>query len=159
MFTRILIPTDFSEPSSAALEYAKAIATRFNASLHLIHVVDPMVTGMFGAEGYVPQIADSAESMQEEAEKKMLAFLAGTHSATTSIVVHGSAASAICDQATRDGTDLIVMGTHGRTGLTHMLLGSVAERVVRSAPCPVLTVHATPVVAADPLPNWTSATA
>jgi|CXWL01.1.fsa_nt_gi nucleotide-binding universal stress UspA family protein len=149
MFTRILVPTDFSEPSDAALDYGMAIAIRFGASLHLIHVVDDsLVTAMAGIEGYVPE-APSVEDMTKDAETRLASVLSTSDRSrfpTTASVVHGPPSRTIADTALDMRADLIVMGTHGRTGLTHVLLGSVAERVVRSAPCPVLTVHAKRVV-------------
>jgi nucleotide-binding universal stress UspA family protein len=150
MFTRILVPTDFSEPSEAALDYAVAMATRFGASLHLIHVIDDdrMVTGMDGVAGFVPE-APNVEGATRVAEARLAGVLSSADRArfyTTSLVLHGSPPRTIAETALDMRADLIVMGTHGRTGLTHVLLGSVAERVVRNAPCPVLTVHARPGV-------------
>jgi nucleotide-binding universal stress UspA family protein len=145
--TRILVPTDFSPPSAAALAAAKELATRFGASIHLLHVLeDPYATASFAAEvyGYIPP--GLKESWQRAAEKQMLTvfpeaergpFRAGT------AVVFGSPARTIVEYANQNGFDLIVMGTHGRGGVAHLLLGSVAERVVRTAPCPVLTVRET----------------
>ena len=146
MFTRILVPTDFSEPSDAALEYAKALATRFGASLHLIHVVeDALVTGVFGGEAYIPESMGVVEGMREDAEHRLnarLTPLERNRLRATVGVLNGPNAPTILNTAREWGIDLIVMGTHGRTGVVHALMGSVAERVVRSAPCPVLTVHA-----------------
>jgi nucleotide-binding universal stress UspA family protein len=145
MFTRILVPTDFSEPSDAALAYARTLASKFGASLHLFHVVeDQFVTGPFGAEMYVPHPPGTLTYLQAEAQGKLTSRLTAddraTLRATTEIIV-GTAARTIVEYAADNGYDLIVMGTHGRTGLAHVLVGSVAEHVVRSAHCPVLTVH------------------
>jgi nucleotide-binding universal stress UspA family protein len=162
MFTRILVPTDFSEPSEAALEYAKGLAARFGASLRLVHVVeDPIVTGAFGAETYVPEPIGFSAALRADAEQRLATLLTpadlGTLRATTE-VLSGPSASTIVNAARELGVDLIVMGTHGRTGVVHALMGSVTERVVRSAPCPVLTVHAPiPVPVAEPLPVSTAA--
>ena len=148
MFTNIFVPTDFSPASDAALEYAKVLAERFGASLHLVHVLeDGVVTGAFGTEVYVPETPGMHEGMHHDAEtrleqrfpKAMRERMRGDIE-----IVAGTSARTIVDLAAERHADLIVMGTHGRHGVAHMLMGSVAEKVVRSAPCPVLTVHAMP---------------
>ena len=144
-FTRILVPTDFSEPSDAALDYAKALAEKFGASLHLLHVFeDPFATGAFAAEMYAPVPPDTRDAMIADAKAHLVERVPDTDSArffATTEVVTGLSARAIVDYAIANDIDLIVMGTHGRGGLAHLFMGSVAERVVRTAPCPVLTVH------------------
>jgi nucleotide-binding universal stress UspA family protein len=147
MITRILVPTDFSEPSEAALTYARTLARQFGASFHLLHVVEaPLVTGPFSSEMYIPETQGTVDHLIQDAKlrlaRRLLPSDKALYKATREIVV-GLAAKTIVDYATEQKFDLIVMGTHGRTGLSHMLMGSVAEHVVRSAPCPVLTVHAT----------------
>jgi len=144
--TRILVPTDFSEPSDAALEYAATLAGRLGASLHLLHVFeDPYLSGgAFAAEMYAPIPADLRDTLLTEAKKQLedrLAKLAADRFQATADVYTGPTARAIADYAKANDLDLIVMGTHGRGGMAHLLLGSVAERVVRTAPCPVLTVR------------------
>lgn len=116
MFTRILVPIDFSAPSDAALVYAKGIAAHFGARLHVVHVTDSPS----------PALAPALDADAPQASTELL---------------HGPCAKTIVDAARRHHCDLIVMGTHGRTGMTHALMGSVAEDVVRHAECPVLTVH------------------
>jgi nucleotide-binding universal stress UspA family protein len=157
MFTRILVPTDFSEPSDAALDYAKELAEKFGASLHLVHVIEePVVTGAFGAEVYVG--GDSPRfvaALQADAESRLAVRVTPaerTKLRATTEVLMGPCAPTIVDTAADRGVDLIVMGTHGRTGVAHALMGSVAERVVRMAQCPVLTVHAKPVLVGAVLP-------
>lgn len=144
-FTRILVPTDFSAPSEAALAAAKELADRFGASIHLLHVLeDPYSTSAYATEVYGFLPPGLRETWQENAEKRLEALLPrehGTRSGGTVTVVFGSPAKAIVDHAQTAGSDLIVMGTHGRSGMAHLLLGSVAERVVRTAACPVLTVR------------------
>jgi universal stress protein A len=148
MFTRILVPTDFSGPSDAALEYAKALADRFGASLHLVHVLeDQVVGGAFGADPYLAGAPAYAEALRADAEARLAARLTARERIRlhgSSEIASGPSARTIVEIAESHGIDLIVMGTHGRTGLAHALIGSVAERVVRSAPCPVLTLHAMP---------------
>jgi nucleotide-binding universal stress UspA family protein len=145
--TRILVPTDFSEPSEAALDYARAIARQFGATLHVLHVVEaPFVTGPFSAEMYIPEAPSvQAELIQDATLKlarRVLPSDKARYGATKEIIV-GLAAKTIVQYAGEQKFDLIVMGTHGRTGLAHLLMGSVAEHVVRAAPCPVLTVRPT----------------
>jgi nucleotide-binding universal stress UspA family protein len=144
-FTRILVPTDFSPPSEAALAAAMELADRFGASIHLLHVLeDPYSTSAYATEVYGFLPPDLRETWQQNAEKRLDALLPpehGTRSAATGTVVFGSPAKAIVDHAQTASADLIVMGTHGRSGMAHLLLGSVAERVVRTAPCPVMTVR------------------
>ena len=138
IITRILVPTDFSEMSDAALDYARVLARRFGASLHLLHVLDdPFVTEGLAAEAYITEAPSIRTSMLDEARSRLAHRAAGC---TTTEAIFGRGAVTIVEYAQQCGSDLIVMGTHGRTGLAHLLLGSVAERVVRLAPCPVLTV-------------------
>jgi nucleotide-binding universal stress UspA family protein len=144
MFKRILVPTDFSAPSDAALEYARSVATRFGASLHLLHVVEDPYRAVYSAEVYVPEI----EGLREEILGNALGRLhdrltpqdVSQLDATTDAVI-GTPAWSIVEYAGGRDIDLIVMGTHGRSGMSHLLMGSVAEQVVRTAPCPVLTVR------------------
>jgi len=144
-FTRILVPTDFSAPSNGALASAKTLATRFGASLHLLHVLDdPFVAGAFAADVYAPPPAGLRESWLKGAETLLATQLAPEEKAdfhSTTAVVFGPPARAIVEYAGTHGIDLIVMGTHGRGGMAHLLIGSVAERVVRTALCPVMTVR------------------
>jgi nucleotide-binding universal stress UspA family protein len=143
--TRILATTDFSPPSDRALEYARRVAARCGASLHLLHVLEEMVdTASFGSEVFVPDSPETRVARMNAATER-LAHRAGTGPselprATTQVVV-GSGARTIASYAADNGFDLIVMGTHGRTGLAHLVMGSVAEHVVRTAPCPVLSTH------------------
>jgi nucleotide-binding universal stress UspA family protein len=139
---RILVPLDFSEPSQQALRYAHVFAEQFGASLTLVHVIEPMV---YPAElGYVPIVPDDLEEKRMEELKGRLKAIAqdlGTTSKVETSLRVGRSWREICDAAKADNTDLIILSTHGYTGLKHALLGSTAERVVRHAPCPVLTVR------------------
>ena len=151
--TRILVPTDFSTASDAALDFAKSIARTFNASLHLLHVFeDPVVTVGF-TEAYAPLPPTTRVALVDDARRQLANRLSAEErerfDATTE-VVSGASAMAIVEYAQDHAIDLIVMGTHGRTGVAHLLIGSVAERVVRLAPCPVLTVHADRTVFKQP---------
>ena len=152
MFTRILVPTDFSESSDAALTYARLLAGKFGASLHLLHVFEsPFVAGGVGPEVFVDDSPAVQAELLEEAKNRLRHRVTPAdqeqYGATTEII-SGHSARAILDYATDRKMDLIVMGTHGRSGMAHLLMGSVAEKVVRGAPCPVLTVRRAPVRAA-----------
>jgi nucleotide-binding universal stress UspA family protein len=150
--TRILVPTDFSAASDAALEFAKTIARTFGASLHLLHVFeDPVAAGF--TEVYAPLPSDTRAALLEDAHTQLANRLSAEDRdrfRATTEVVSGLSAMAIIEYAQDQHIDLIVIGTHGRTGLSHLLMGSVAERVVRLAPCPVLTVHADKTVVRQP---------
>ena len=142
--TRILIPTDFSVYSDTAIHYAAHLAGHFRASLELIHVVeDPFLSGAWSAEAFIAGADNLLEEVTESAKIRLAsvaAALAARGIAVEICVITGPPSTGIVEHA-RDGEfDLIVMGTHGRTGLSHVVLGSVAERVQRTAPCAVLTV-------------------
>jgi nucleotide-binding universal stress UspA family protein len=144
MFNRILVPLDFSAPSDAALEYARTVATRFGASLHLLHAADDPYRALYSAEVYVPEVEGLRDEILTDATCRLKDRLQSSDirelGATVEAVI-GTPASSIVEYAEGHDIDLIVMGTHGRGGVSHLLMGSVAERVVRTAPCPVLTVR------------------
>ena len=150
MFNRILVPTDFSPPSDAALEYARAIAKRFGATLHVLHILDDPYRTAFASEVYVPELEGLRDELLADAVARLKDRLQASDvrelRATTAAVI-GMPSSSIVDYAGLHDIDLIIMGTHGRGGMSHLLMGSVAERVVRTAPCPVLTVRETPATA------------
>lgn len=138
----ILVPTDFSDYADQALEYATQLAKALGARLTVLHVIhlSPLVMGEMGAAGLVPYLED----IEADAQQRLQAILdrvnqQGLQGDTA--VVQGVPFQTIVDRAGTEGIDLIVMGTHGRTGLTHVLIGSVAEKVVRLAPCPVLVTR------------------
>jgi nucleotide-binding universal stress UspA family protein len=142
---RIMVPTDFSAPADAALDYARDLARQFGASIDLVHVFDdPFTSGAFVGDGTVVMPVELREALETHAREQLdvrhavhAAALPG--SSTTFLL--GSPARRLVERAQEEKADLIVMGTHGRTGLGHLFLGSVAERVVRTAPCPVLTTR------------------
>ena len=120
---RILVPSDFSETSAAALRYAVNLARQFNARLYLLHVPD--YPGAATGDQLRELVTnDEAEALHVECAMRV-----------------GLPAEEIVRFALDHSADLVVMGTHGREGIDRLLLGSVAETVVRKAPCPVLTVH------------------
>jgi universal stress protein A len=139
---RILVPVDFSASSRHALDYAHNLALKFDAALHLVHVceVPSMMTPALDA--YAIAYANWNQRLSEEAGKAfndMTATLADV--TVTTEVLFGRPASVIVRAAERNKADLIAMGTHGHGAVMHALLGNVAERVVRTASCPVLTVR------------------
>jgi len=141
----ILVATDFSEPSDAALAYGRELARTFGASLTLLHVVDNLASRGFGADGFslaTPDLQDQLEAQSKAHVDAQLFDDDRTALRARAVTVTSSApSSAIVAYAQAHAVDLIVMGTHGRGAVAHLLLGSVAERVVRTAPCPVLTVR------------------
>lgn len=148
MFRRILVPTDFSAPSDAALDYARRFAEQVGASVHLLHIVEEsFATGPLASEMHVGDIGRTIAAVMKDAQTRLSHRVAAADRARlriTSEVVTGFAAATIVDYASENGFDLIVMGTHGRKGIAHLMMGSVAERVVRTAPCPVMTVRTAP---------------
>ena len=147
----ILVPLDFSTNAARALRYAKTLASRFGASLELLHVVeDPFTSGAWSSEIYVPNIVELRGSLVKDAEQRLAvdqSALSLEGVPTIATVRTGPVGYTIVEYAQAVHADLIVMGTHGRTGLAHIFMGSVAERVVRTAPCPVLTVREVTVAA------------
>ncbi len=138
----ILVPIDFSPCSEAAFDFAVDLARRLGARLTLLHVIHVMPLGVAGGEATLPY-AYLAE-IEQDAQQALTGYQERAREAGVSAetrVVHGIPPQSIVEIAQDAHADLIVMGTHGRTGLQHILLGSVAERVLRQAPCPVLTVR------------------
>ncbi len=149
---RVLVPTDFTAASDAALTCGRRLAAGFGASLHLLHILDDFSgAAALGAEFHVMDPPEARTARVTDAQER-LAHRMGAHdteaaSATTEVIV-GRSAETIVKYAAEGGFDLIVMGTHGRRGIAHLLMGSVAEHVIRHASCPVMTVRdlAEPVV-------------
>lgn len=140
----ILAPVDFSEPSDRALAYAVELARQLDASLHVFHVQEMPVlaTPSVGAP-VPPELAAGAETDTRAELDRILAPYRDRGVTLRETLAHaGPPADAIVAYAREHPVDLIVMGTHGRTGLGRVLLGSVAEHVVRHAPCAVLTIPA-----------------
>jgi glycine betaine transporter len=140
----ILVPTDFSAYADQALEYATQLAQQLQARLTLLHIIDTAPLGVVEGAAMLPlsywqELETGIEQIMEESLKRLQDV--GLQGET--LIVHGVPFESIIKTAQDRGTDLIVMGTHGRTGLTHALMGSVAEKVVRLAPCPVLVTRGT----------------
>ena len=140
----ILVATDFSEPSAKALAYGCDLARSYDAALHVLHVTENIMLR------YAPEVGFAVPEMQRDLDKAARQQLDQLISADTvrelrvvpALESATNAAAAIVDYAKVQQVDLIVVGTHGRGLMQHLLMGSVAERVVRTAPCPVLAVRA-----------------
>jgi universal stress protein A len=141
----ILVATDFSEPAEAALAYGRALARTFNAMLHVVHVVGNISRVAYGADGYFTALPEMQQEVDDAARRQLDNLLVDNDErplTTRSVVITSDKpALAIVEYADREHIALIVTGTHGRGAVAHLLMGSVAERVVRTAPCPVLTVR------------------
>ena len=143
-FRKILVPTDFSETGEAALHYAKELARQFNAELHLLHVCeDPVLPAGWSmlASGPAPDVGEEAAALREQLKKLLTAEDQKLLKTEVHVILGQPTGLAISRYAVEGEFELIVMGTHGRGPVTHALMGSVAEKVVRSAPCPVLTIR------------------
>jgi len=141
-FRRVLVPTDFSECSDAAGKLAGELARKLGAAVDVVTVIDtaPLYEG-YGDVGYREE---RIAAIRGEALRKLDDFIArhlGDVSRVQAVVRDGNSFGEIVAMARDVGSDVIVMGTHGRTGLPHLLIGSVAEKVVRHSPVPVLTVR------------------
>ena len=153
----VLVPIDFSATADRALAYAIALAQQLHARLTLLHVLDlTPVTMEDMTAGMTATLLDDLETdaqhlLQASRERVQRAGLQ-----VESLLVQGTPTQTILDTAGEQGVDLIIMGTHGRTGLAHVFLGSVAEHVVRHGPCPVLVIRRAPdtsAPSADALPE------
>ena len=141
----VLVATDFGDASGTALAYGRDLARTFGARLHVLHVVDDVRARALGSEGYTVDLTDAQRAMEKSAREQLDAIVLDDdrRELRANVVLRTSTttALAIVSYAQDAKIDLIVMGTQGRGGLAHLFMGSVAERVVRTAPCPVLTVR------------------
>jgi nucleotide-binding universal stress UspA family protein len=144
---RILVATDFGEASAAALEYARTIAASFGATMQILHVTEDLALALTaGGEDSAGLALELQEDVERSARQQTEALLTDhdrrSLHATAAAITSERPAAAIVHYAQANRIDLIVMGMHGRGPLGRAAMGSVAERVVRTARCPVLTVHA-----------------
>ena len=141
----ILVATDFGEAADSALAYGRELARRFDATLHVLHVAENVYITAFGAETYASFAPDLQRDIEESAHRRLHEAVLDSDGSgpetIPAVMTSSSPAFAIIDYANEHDIDLIVMGTHGRGTLGHFLMGSVAERVVRLAGCPVLTIR------------------
>ncbi len=143
LFERILVPVDFSDHSKKALTYAKEISDSYGANLQLLHVIEDTIHPAFSLSGK-SSIFDLVPGIEEDCRRRMekMVLEAGIIKENAEIIVKGGqAAHDIIKFAKDNSSDLVVIATHGLTGIEHLLLGSVTEKVVRMAPCPVFTVQ------------------
>jgi nucleotide-binding universal stress UspA family protein len=141
----ILYPTDFSDESAAAFGVACSLATKHGAEVVVLHVAPPTTFGEFANQA---QMVEEEEQLMEESLRPIQSPEPGVR--VRHQLERGDAAELIVSVAQDLGCDLIVMGTHGRSGLSRLFMGSVAEHVLRTAPCPVLTVREAPAAAPAP---------
>ena len=140
---QILVPTDFSDPANAALKYARTLAEEFNSHLHIFHVVPEPYVYPWGTEISTLPLADLMAQSQALATTRLAELIPKDQSpkgGLTTYTAIGTPVDRILDYINDSKIDLVVMGTHGRGPVGHLLLGSVAERIVRRSPVPVLTV-------------------
>lgn len=140
---RILLPVDFSENADVANNYASALAQQFSAEIHVLHVIEHSIP-TFPIYGIDTGPLEHIKEIKKAAEEKLNEWLQADWAKGITIVSKitvGTPFVEIISYAKDQDIDVIIMGTHGRSGLSHLLIGSVAENVVRKAPCPVLTVR------------------
>ena len=142
----VLVATDFSECSDAALAYGRALAGTFGARLHVLHVVEfAGAADVMGIGGYAVTLPNLYKELEDSARQRLDQLISESDcrilGAKVQLVTGETPAHAIVEYAKAEPIDLIVVGTHGRRGISHLVMGSVAEKVVRVAPCPVLTVR------------------
>ena len=142
MFKKILYPVDFSDFAEEILEYAVAMATEFGAELHLLHVI-PNLNYFTPYESFLTpeNMVAIEQNIEAEVEKDFGKLTKDLKMPVTKATRTGVTFVEIIDYIKENGIDLVVMGTHGRSAIEHILIGSVAEKVVRKAPCPVLTIR------------------
>jgi universal stress protein A len=140
---QILVPVDFSPSSEAVLKYASEFAQLVGARIHLVHVLDQHLSPVpeFGLGLAIPAWVEESRPEAEASLARLLSAASVSGPNVVMAVTHGSAAASIVDYAREHGIDLILLSTHGRTGVSHLVMGSVAEGVLRHAPCPVLTLR------------------
>ncbi|MBI4517411.1 MAG: universal stress protein [Deltaproteobacteria bacterium] len=145
MIKRILVPVDFSDTALQALDYAIEFGKPFRPELVVLFVVEPVYyatpADLYGPAANLSMLLDEQRRIGKEQLLRLAAELEKRGVNARTVLQTGTPFQVIVDTAERLKADLIVMATHGRTGLSHVLLGSVAERVVRSAACPVVTVR------------------
>lgn len=140
----ILVPTDFSSLSQSALEYASDLADNMSATIHILHVIDKSIPFLPGKQNLSE--ADLTDVLETDAQKHLSAFKKEVESESDvnvlCVIKHGIDFEEIVNYSKEIRAELIVIATHGRTGIMHSLLGSVAEKVIQHAKCPVLVIPA-----------------
>jgi universal stress protein A len=140
----LLVATDYSDVSNVALTYGRALASAFGATLHVVNVVENFLT-VTGLEGYITNAGGVSQNIAQAARQQLEAAITEddrlTLRAKAVLLTSDKPGMAVVKYARDADIDLILIGTHGHGGIAHLLMGSVAERIVRLAPCPVLTVR------------------
>lgn len=140
----ILVATDFGEAADAALAYGRELARTFGATLHVLNVADDVFVRL-GGDAYVAVLPEMQKGVEEAARARLDALLVDNDpnpiAVKKAVLTSSATAAAVVQYARELNINLIIIGTHGRGAVAHLLMGSVAERVVRTAPCPVLTVR------------------
>jgi nucleotide-binding universal stress UspA family protein len=141
----ILVATDFSDASDAAVLYGRQFAAAHGATMHLLHVVGSVAGDMAASVGMGPSLGTLQLEVEADAERRLNAIAKADRDhgivVRTSAISSSPIAATILDYAASEHIDLIIVGTHGRTGFAYFFMGSVAQQVVRRATCPVLTVR------------------
>lgn len=141
----VLVATDFEDAADVALLYGRSLARTFNATLQVLHVLDDVSARAASISGYGVDVERMQLELERAAQAQVDALLSDEDrrelSAEAVVLTSSTPALAIVDYARRHDVNLIIVGTHGRSAVSHFFVGSVAERVVRTAPCPVLTVR------------------
>ena len=143
LIKNILVATDFSEPSGVALAYGRDLARNYNAKLHVVHIVEDVLLRYSPEVGFVGgDLQRDLDALATRELNKLVTDEDRKQLNAVAVIERGvNAADTIVKYAKANAIDLIVTGTHGRGAVKHFFMGSVAERVVRTAPCPTLTVH------------------
>lgn len=141
IFKKILLPTDFSEWSKEAIEYTISLAVSYDAQIHILHVVDNVpVLAFHSIDLNSETVLRDSERQAKEALDGLIKSHFTYNRNLVPVIRHGEASKEIVKYACEEGMDLIIMATHGRTGLAHVVMGSIAEKVVRHSEVPVLTI-------------------
>ncbi len=141
MFQRIIVPTDFSACAEEALGVAIELARKFDSHLTLVHACEPPTYAYMGMVTTPLDLVTPVQDAAREALRQAAEVLRTKYPSSEALLLFGLATVELLAAIDSNKADLVVMGTHGRTGITHALLGSIAERLVRTSPVPVLTVR------------------
>lgn len=143
LIKKILVPIDFSDYSKKALQYTVTFAKQFNAEVNLVYVIEPVVypADLSMGQMVIPQVEVDLSIRSKEELEQLAKIEIGEHLKYNIIIKSGKPFMEIIETATEVDADLIIIATHGHTGVEHLLFGSTAEKVVRKAPCPVLTIR------------------
>jgi nucleotide-binding universal stress UspA family protein len=142
MFKKIVCPVDFSEFTDGIIKYAVSLAKKYDAELHLFHVI-PNLNYFTPYESFLTpeNLVLIEKNIEKEVQKDFEKIIKGIDISAKKVIKTGVTFVEIIDYIKEENIDLVVMGTHGRSGIEHILIGSVAEKIIRKSPCPVLTIR------------------